>query len=119
MTETQPLRYPAQHTHHLSASKQLPVQPDDVANKLVGPDEVACNGVGTAGGLPQALAPHPCAKVGEPTLEQFLEGPGRVETENSRFSVRLMPATNSLPGTREGLLFMVPAVGSAAHVCGQ
>lgn len=28
-----------------------------------------------------------------------------------------MPATNSLPETREGLMFMVLVVGSAAHVC--
>ena len=61
--------------------KQLPVQPDDVANKPVSPDEFACDGVGTAGGRPRALAPHPCTKVGEPPLGQLLQGPGQVDAD--------------------------------------
>ena len=80
-TKEKPPRWPAPPTCCRSAPKQLLVKPNDVANKPAGPDEVACNDVGAAGGRPRALGPHPGAQVGEPTQGQLLQGPGRVNED--------------------------------------
>lgn len=61
--EEQPPGCPAPPARRQSAPKQLLVKPNDVANKPAGPDEVACNDVGAAGGRPRALGPHPGAQV--------------------------------------------------------
>lgn len=94
-----------------------------VTNKPVSPDEVACDGVGTAGGFP-GTGPAPMCKGRRAHTGAVSRGPGRVDAENSRFSVRLMPATN-MPET-EGLMFMVlvvgvscPRVQSFTRSCGQ
>lgn len=84
----------------VSASQQLVIEPDDIADKRVHPDEVPRDDVGAPHARPRALLAHPRARrygrLGSVIFSKDSDGCARMYV---RFSVRLMPATNSPPGT--------------------